>query len=232
VTMPPAPAPTPGPTADPAATPDPSATPDPTPPANPADPTPTPTDAPPPAPTPPPGPDVLAPSVPDPISAAPSTTAVRLTWGAAVDDVAVSGYRISRNGVEVATATGTTWTDSWRAPRTTYAYTVSAVDTADHVSDAAVVSATTTADTARPSTPRLFHRVSRSGHYVTFAWKASTDNVRVVRYYIYKVGRATPVARTTSTRIRIHTTYGARYDVRAVDAAGNRSLVSARVRGR
>ena len=237
VTTPSAPRPTPGPSATPSAAPTPAPTPTARPTAAPplastlvptATPAPTPT----PVPTPRPSPDLLAPSIPNPLSATRSTTTVRLTWGAAIDDVAVSGYRISRNGVVVATATGTTWTDSGRAPRTTYAYTVSAFDTAGHVSKASVVSATTTADTARPSTPRLFHRVSRSGHYVTFAWKASTDNVRVVRYYIYKVGRATPVARTTSTRIRIHTAYGARYYVRAVDAAGNRSLVSARVRGR
>jgi chitodextrinase len=132
----------------------------------------------------------------------------------------------------VATVAGTTWTDTGRTPRTTYAYTVSATDAADHASDAVAVSATTTADTVRPSALRHLHRVKRSGHYVTFAWMASTDNVRVVRYIVYRVGRATPVARTTSTRIRIHTTYGARYYVRAVDAAGNRSPVSARVRGR
>jgi len=55
---------------------------------------------------------------------------------------------------------------------------------------------------------------------------------RVVRYYVYRVGRTTPVARTSSTRIRISTTHGAYYFVRAVDAAGNRSYASGRVRGR
>jgi chitodextrinase len=239
VTMPSAPVPTPGPSADPSAAPDPSASaaPDPTPAPDPTqtpaptampDPTPTPT----PTPTPPPGPDTQAPSVPDPISAAPSTTTVRLTWGAAVDDVGVAGYRVTRNGALVATIAGTSWTDLGRTPRTTYAYTVSAIDTVDHVSDAAAVSATTKADTIRPSSPRSFRRVSRSGHYVTFSWKASTDNVRVVRYYIYRVGRATPVGSTTSTRIRILTTYRAYYYVRAMDAAHNKSLLSTRVRGR
>ena len=72
----------------------------------------------------------------------------------------------------------------------------------------------------------------RSGSYVTFAWTRSTDNVRVVRYLVYRVGRSTPVARTTSTSIRISTVRGAYYYVRAVDAAGNGSRVSNRVRGR
>ena len=172
------------------------------------------------------------PSVPDPISAAPATTSVRLSWGAAVDDVGVAGYRITRNGTAVVTASGTTWTDTGRKPLTTYTYTVEAVDSAGHVSDPAVVAATTRADTVRPSSPRSFHRVSRSGHYATFAWRAATDNVKVVRYYVYRVGRSAPVAGTTATRIRIPTVYGAYYYVRAIDAAHNRSLASARARGR
>jgi outer membrane biosynthesis protein TonB len=237
VTLPAAPDPTPAPSAAPSAPPDPTATPDPAATPSPTTPPPDPTPTPPPptpdpTPTPPPGPDTQTPSVPDPISAAPSTTTVRLTWGAATDDVGVAGYRVTRNGTLVATIAGTAWTDSGRTPRTTYAYTVTAVDGAAHVSDAAVVTATTKADTVRPSTPRSFHRVSRSGRYVGFAWKAATDNVKVVRYYIYRVGRSTPVASTASTRIRISAAYGARYYVRAMDAAHNKSYASSRVRGR
>ena len=119
-----------------------------------------------------------------------------------------------------------------RAPRTTYSYAVTAVDSTGHLGGPAMVTVTTTADTIRPSTPARFRRVARSGTYVTFAWSASSDNVRVVRYHVYRYGRSTPVARTTGTKIRIYTVYGARYYVRAVDAAGNKSPRSAIVRGR
>ena len=207
VTMPAGPDPTPPPTENPSAPPDP-------------------------APTPPPVANDQPPTVPDPLSGTPATTTVTLNWGPATDDVAVAAYQITRNGSAVATSTGTTWTDTARAPRTTYAYAVTAVDSVGQLSAPASVTVTTTADTTKPTTPARFRKVARSGRYVTFAWSASKDNVRVVRYYVYRYGRSTPVARTTGTRIRIYTVYGARYYVRAVDAAGNKSSRSAIVRGR
>ncbi|MDP2350259.1 MAG: hypothetical protein Q8M74_03780, partial [Chloroflexota bacterium] len=207
VTMAAGPDPTPPPTEDPSASPDPAATP-----------TPIATDEP--------------PTVPAPLSGTPTTTTVTLNWGPATDDLAVAAYQITRNGSAVATSTGTTWIDTARAPRTTYSYAVTAVDSTGHLGGPAIVTVTTKADTIRPSTPARFRRAARSGKYVTFAWSASSDNVRVVRYDVYRYGRSTPVARTTGTKIRIYTVYGARYYVHAVDAAGNRSSRSAIVRGR
>ncbi len=251
VTMPAAPGPTPAPTADPSASPEPSTTPGPpgpTPAPSPtATPAPTATPSPTATPTPTATPDAPPrhprprlrpartwgpPRFPTRSRPLPQRPASASAWGAAVDDVGVAGYRITRNGTAVVTANGTTWTDTGRKPLTTYTYTVEAVDSAGHVSDPAVVAATTRADTVRPSSPRSFHRVSRSGHYATFAWRAATDNVKVVRYYVYRVGRSAPVARDDTTRIRIPTVYGAYYYVRAIDAAHNRSLASARARGR
>lgn len=207
VTMPAGPDPTPPPTEGPSAPPDPAATP-----------APVPVDEP--------------PTVPAPLSGTPTTTTVTLNWGPATDDLAVAAYQITRNGSAVAMSTATTWIDTARAPRTTYSYAVTAVDSTGHLGGPAMVTVTTTADTIRPSTPARFRRVARSGTYVTFAWSASSDNVRVVRYHVYRYGRSTPVARTTGTKIRIYTVYGARYYVRAVDAAGNKSSRSAIVRGR
>ncbi len=213
VTTPGGPVPTPAPTATPSASPDPTASPDP--PASPV-----------------PEPDGQPPTAPEPFSGTPTATTVSLAWGPATDDVAVAAYRITRNGVPVATATGTTWKDTARAPRTTYTYTVTAIDTVGRTSNPASLKVTTTADTIRPTTPARFRKVARSGGYVTFAWNASSDNVKVVRYHVYRYGRSTPVASTRYTKIRIWTIYGARYYVRAVDAAGNRSYRSALVRGR
>ncbi|MHB8891351.1 MAG: hypothetical protein ACYC65_04825 [Candidatus Limnocylindrales bacterium] len=200
----------------------------------PAPPAPDPSAPPPPDPSAPPapGPDVQAPTAPDPLVGTSTATSVSLEWGAATDDVGVSAYQITRNGATVASATGTGWRDTARAPRTTYAYTVTAVDAVGHLSSPASLTVTTTADTIRPSAPARFRRVARSGRYVTFAWSRSTDNVRVVKYYIYRYGRSKPVASTRYTKIRIATVYGARYYVRAVDAAGNKSYRSRIVRGR
>ena len=60
--------------------------------------------APPPAPA---GTDTQAPTAPGPLDGAPATTTVSLTWGAASDDTAVTGYVVTRNGTKVAVASGT-----------------------------------------------------------------------------------------------------------------------------
>lgn len=194
---------------------------------------PTPTPTPPTqAPTPPtPAPaDTQPPTAPQPLSVTPATTTVSLSWGASTDDVAVAGYVITRDGAQVATVTGTSWTDAGRPPRTAYTYGVSALDAAGNRSAETQASVATTADTTPPSVPRNFHRVRQSGRYVTFAWNGSGDNVRVAYYLVFRVGKSGPIARTTRTSIRLWTIRGATYYVRAVDTSGNRSGRTAGVR--
>ena len=217
VTTPAGSAPVPTPTPEPTASPDPTATPDPT-----TVPTP----------TPPSTTDTQDPSQPDPVNGTTTASTVDLTWGASTDDVGVAGYVITRNGTPVTTAAGTSWRDTSRAPRTTYRYTIAAVDAAGHRGTAAAVTVTTTADTTPPGRPSRFHVSRRAGSYVTFAWRRSTDNVHVTRYYLYRAGRSRPVTSTTRNSIRIRAVRGAYYYIRAVDAAGNHSAVSVRLRGR
>jgi chitodextrinase len=209
---------------DPAATPTPTSSPDPV-----ATPSPDPTATP--APTPNPD-DTQAPTAPEPLDGTPATTSVALTWGASSDDFGVTGYVVSRNGSPVATVKGTSWTDTGRAPNTAYTYSVAAIDTGLNHSDASTIQITTAADTKAPTAPRNFHRVRQSGRYVTFAWSRASDNVKVAAYYVYRVGRVTPIARTTHLSIRFRTTRGATYYVRAVDTTGNHSSISYRVRVR
>jgi hypothetical protein len=205
------PAPTPTPTPDPTAQPDPTDEPDPT--------------------APPPN-DVQAPSAPGALAGEPTTTTVALTWEPASDDNGVVGYRVTRNGNLVASPGDVTWKDTGRRPETTYTYTVAALDGVGNVSDETTIIVVTLPDIAAPTRPRDFRKVGRSGARVTFDWGPSTDNVGVVRYALYRVGRSSPVKTTTVSRIRFRTMRDARYYVRAVDAAGNRSEASARVRGR
>jgi chitodextrinase len=181
----------------------------------------------------PPPPDLEAPTQPEPLSGTTTTTAVSLSWGAATDDRAVAKYRVSRNGSLLTSTTSTSLTDAPRQPSTTYTYSVAAVDAAGNVGPASTVSLTTKADTSRPSTPqsfRVWHRWSRG--YITFRWNPASDNVKVVVYRVYRVGYTGPVATTTSISVRFHTWSGARYYVRAFDAAGNRSYHSNIVKGR
>ena len=68
-----------------------------------------------------------------------------LRWSASTDDVAVTGYRIYRNGTRIGTvgASALTYTDATVSPSTTYTYQVSAVDAVPNESTKASVTATT-----------------------------------------------------------------------------------------
>ncbi|GAA0914768.1 glycoside hydrolase family 18 chitinase [Streptomyces thermoalcalitolerans] len=58
-------------------------------------------------------------------------TSVRLSWSAATDDKGIKNYDVLRDGVRVATVTGTSYTDTGLAKGTEYSYAVQARDTAD-----------------------------------------------------------------------------------------------------
>jgi fibronectin type 3 domain-containing protein len=76
-------------------------------------------------------PDTTAASVPTGLTAtAVSGSQINLSWNASTDNVGVSGYRIHRNGVQIATSDATTYSDTGLAANTRYNYTVSAYDAA------------------------------------------------------------------------------------------------------
>ncbi|MFZ0161431.1 MAG: hypothetical protein WAL50_20565, partial [Kineosporiaceae bacterium] len=83
-------------------------------------------------------PDLTPPSTPGTLRAETVTaTGAGLAWDASTDDRAVTGYRVARDGVVVATVSTTSWTDSGRTPGATSAYTVQALDAAGNASPAA-----------------------------------------------------------------------------------------------
>ncbi len=168
-------------------------------------------------------PDTVPPSAPtDFVASGLTATSVGLTWAAGTDDVMVAGYRILRDGVAVATATGTTWTDTGRAPATSYTYQVATLDRAGNTSEVAIATGTTLRDTTPPSRPGWLHK--RTYLYrVRLSWGAARDNVRVAAYYVYRIGYTRPVAKTTHLSVYIRRHRGARYFVRAIDSSGNRS---------
>ncbi|MGX7826618.1 cellulase family glycosylhydrolase [Actinokineospora sp. 24-640] len=93
------------------------------------------------------GEDTVAPSVPSGLAVgARTSSSVALSWAASTDNVAVTGYDVYRGATKVATATGTSHTDTGLTASTTYSYTVRARDAAGNTSAASTaVSATTTA---------------------------------------------------------------------------------------
>src|SRR5439155_178012 len=93
--------------------------------------------------------DMTPPTPPDNLTATTSTSgyAITLNWAAAADDRGVTGYRVERcQGTgctmfaQIATTTGTTYSDMGLPPSTSYTYQVKAVDAAGNVSAASRVS--------------------------------------------------------------------------------------------
>jgi chitodextrinase len=69
--------------------------------------------------------DTTPPTVPTGLSAtAASAFQVNLTWTASTDDVAVTGYRIYRDSIQVGTSATHSYSDAGLLPSTTYEYTV------------------------------------------------------------------------------------------------------------
>jgi chitodextrinase len=181
--------------------------------------------------TPNPG-DTTAPTVPSGLSASGvSSTQIDLSWNASTDNVGVTGYRIYRNGALVATVSQLNYSDTGLSPSTTYSYEVSARDAAGNESArSAAVNGTTQAnpvDNTPPSVPTGLAATAASSTQISLTWNASTDNVGVTGYRVYR--NSTLVATVSQlsysdTGLSPSTTYN--YRVSARDAAGNESAQS------
>src|SRR5439155_1734455 len=156
---------------------------------------------------------------------------INLSWAASTDNVGVTGYKIFRNGVQIATTSSLTYANTGLSPLTLYSYAVAAFDAAGNTSAQATVSATTlaAADTQVPTAPTGLTAAAVSSAQINLAWAASTDNVGVTGYRVYRAGAllATLGVVTTyqNTGLTPSTTYS--YAVQALDAAGNASAQSA-----
>jgi len=93
------------------------------------------------------GGDTTAPSVPSNLAVTGVTSSsASLSWSQSTDNVGVAGYRVYRNGTQVGTTAGTTFTDTGLSASTRYTYTVAAFDAAGNVSSQSLgVNATTSA---------------------------------------------------------------------------------------
>jgi hypothetical protein len=172
------------------------------------------------------GADTAPPTMPPSLSASlASPTSVRLSWGGSTDNRGVTGYRVSRGSQELATVTGTTYTDTSLVPGA-YGWTVVALDAAGNASAPASVSFTVPVpDTTAPTAPTNLRTTNLTKAKLTLAWNAATDERGVVGYRVYR--GSTLVATVTSltwseSRQRLATTY----TVYAIDAAGNVSPAS------
>jgi chitodextrinase len=173
--------------------------------------------------------DATSPSVPANVTATPqSETAIQVAWTASTDNIGVTGYKVYRNGSQVGTTASISYTNTGLTPSTTYSYTVSAYDAAGNNSaQSSPPAVATTPDNTAPSIPKNVAATAQSGTQIGVQWTASTDNVGVTGYKVYRNGSQVGTSATTSytnTGLSPGTTYS--YTVSAYDAAGNQSAQS------
>jgi hypothetical protein len=131
-------------------------------------------------------PDTQAPSVPTNLAAnAVSASQVNLAWSASTDNVGVAGYRVFRNGSQIATPAGTAYANTNLAASTPYTYAVAAFDAAGNVSAASASVQATTLAIPPPDTnaPTVTLTAPTNGATVAGMVTISantTDNVAVV----------------------------------------------------
>jgi chitodextrinase len=175
--------------------------------------------------------DNQAPSVPSNLTAtAVSSARVDLSWNAATDDTAVTGYRIYRNGTAIGTTAQTSFSDGGLLALTQYTYTVSAYDAAANESAPSASRAVTTlaVDTTAPSVPVITRAGAVSSSSIDLFWNGSTDDVAVAGYRVFRDGveiATTPDIGYSDNGLAASTTYS--YAVTAYDASGNESNRSA-----
>jgi fibronectin type 3 domain-containing protein len=186
--------------------------------------------------------DTQPPTTPSSLSAVSAPpSGVALTWGSSSDNVGVVGYYVYRNGAPIVSVSGTSFTDPALAPGY-YSYTVAAYDAAGNISPrSSSANIMVTQDTTPPSAPTglsaspsstYINYASTSSIQIALSWNASTDNVGVVGYNVYRSGVKLTNASNTVTNTSFTDTLPATpwvysYTVSAYDAAGNISAYSA-----
>lgn len=156
---------------------------------------------------------------------------VNLTWTASTDNKAVTGYYLYRNTVLLASKLVTELNHTDAPPcGSSQAYQARAFDAAGNVSDPSnTVNITVVcSDTLKPTTPTGLVAAAVSSTQINLTWVASTDNVGVTNYEIYRGGSLiATVGNVTSfgnTGLTAATTYS--YFIKAKDGAGNVSDAS------
>ena len=172
--------------------------------------------------------DGTPPSIPTNLAGVAGTNQVSLTWTASTDNVGVTGYKVYRNGSLVGSPAGPSYLDTGLVNGTQYAYTVAAVDAKGNTSGLTAAVNVTPRDTLAPSIPGgITLTKNNQQHSITVAWAASTDNVGVLKYRVYRktnTGAYVLVSQPTTTNyVDLDLANGKTYTytLEAVDAAGN-----------
>jgi len=161
-----------------------------------------------------------------------SSTTASLSWTASSNSP--TGYKILRNGTQVGTSTGITYTDTGLTASTSYTYTVEAYNTAGTSAASSAVTATTLAPGVAPNAPTGLTVGATTTTTVPLTWTASTTSgtYAVAGYDVLRNGTqvgTTTTASYTDTGLSAGTSYT--YTVKAYDTDADVSAASSSVVG-
>jgi chitodextrinase len=185
-------------------------------------------------------PDTQPPTIPGNLAAtAASSSQITLSWTASTDNVAVTGYLLERcqnagctNFAQIATTTGTSYSDTGLLASTSYGYRVRATDAAGNLSGySAAASATTPAVTQPPTPPTNLIATAASTSQINLTWTASTSGSGIAGYLVERCQGAgcTSFAQIATPTVNSYSDAGLlaatpyTYRVRATDGARNLS---------
>jgi len=160
-------------------------------------------------------------------------THVTINWNASLDNIGVTGYTVYRDGALLSILDNQTFTlnDYSVYPGQTYSYTLDAFDNAgNHSLPSSPIQVTVTSeDLEAPTTPGGLTVTVVDHTQIDLNWIASTDNVAVNGYTLYRDGlmiATIPVPSLTyqDTKVLPGTSYA--YSIDAFDQAGNHSALS------
>jgi PQQ-dependent dehydrogenase (s-GDH family) len=172
-------------------------------------------------------PDIQAPSAPSGLAAVNVTaSALTLNWTASTDNVGVTGYDIYQNGTKInaVPVAATTYDVTGLIQASSYSFFVRALDGAGNVSANSNTINVATPDTQAPSAPSNLVSSNLLATAVTISWTASTDNIGVTGYDVYRNGiKINPslVSVTTYSVTGLTPSTAYSFYIQAKDAAGN-----------
>jgi chitodextrinase len=169
--------------------------------------------------------DLTAPAAPTGLSAVRSNKKVALSWTANAEPDLAS-YRVLRDGVEIATVAGTTYTDTGRTNGVAYTYTLVAVDTHGNRSPESAPVQASPIDLTPPAAPTGL-AATRGDGQVTLSWTANAEP-DLASYRVLRDGvEIATVSGTGYTDAGLTNDTAYTYTLAAVDRNGNRSPESA-----
>ena len=118
--------------------------------------------------------DAVAPSAPTGLAATAGDRQVDLSW-TANPEYDVTSYRVWRDGAQIATTSGTTWSDTGLANGVGHSYQLQAVDTSGNASAASAPAVSATPNDGRPPAAPAGFTATGGDRQVALSWAAATD---------------------------------------------------------